>query len=199
MTDGYLCRTFGSRRTETYIFDLLRSNSISVYRLSDLTISNRGGHFFFIPREAQPFGTAPLLLDRAYEHRGSVVPQTMWYPPPIIGLTDNGHSALQMPIFFERGGRLGISLEALAAGQSDDLRNAHEFVPLGFTLSTNNQIRICVSIVSSGVIESLIGPILYSVVWLPNFLAPHFHARPDEDAQPNNHFQIRPLYWAMCG
>lgn len=196
MTDGYLCRTFGSHRTETYIFDLLRSNSINVYRLSDLTVSNRGGHFFFIPREAQRFGTAPLLLDRAYEHRGSVVPQTMWYPLHHMGL---GHSVLQMPIFFEREGRLGISLEALAAGQSNDLRDAHEFVPLGFTLSSYNQIRICVSIVSSGVTESLIGPILYLVVWLPNFLARDLHARPDEDAQPNNHFQIRPLYWAMCG
>ncbi|KAH9173763.1 hypothetical protein EDB89DRAFT_1849715, partial [Lactarius sanguifluus] len=78
----------------------------------------------------------------------SVVPQSMWSPYTATDWRQYVEEAvLQKPIFFEGvDGRLGLPLEAAAAGRCHDLRNAQEFAPLGGKSTTH--IRIAVSVIS---------------------------------------------------
>ncbi|KAF8263647.1 hypothetical protein EI94DRAFT_1596241 [Lactarius quietus] len=57
----------------------------------------------------------------------------MWSPHTVIDRRQHVEEAiLQMPIFFEGiDGRLGLSLEATAAGRCHGLRNARQFALLG--------------------------------------------------------------------
>ncbi len=82
-----------------------------------------------------------------------MVPQTMWSPHTITDKRQHVEEAvLQLPIFFEGAdGRLGLSLDASAAGRCHGLHNAQQFAPLGQKSTTH--IRIVVSVVSRGVIR----------------------------------------------
>jgi hypothetical protein len=145
LVDGYISQTLQSRRTEQYFLDLLKSNSIPPIVTS--SYPNREGHFFLVGPTSrhtleQPFDTSSRLLDRAVVNRGTVVPQTMWSPHTV---SDQRHYAeeavLQMPIFFEGiDGRLGLSLEASAAGRCHGLRNAQQFALLGHMSTTHIRI-----------------------------------------------------------
>jgi hypothetical protein len=57
----------------------------------------------------------------------------MWFPTSVEDRRRLvGEAELQMPIFFEGAdGKLGIPLEAAAAGRCDGLVNAQEFARLG--------------------------------------------------------------------
>ncbi|KAI9439537.1 hypothetical protein H4582DRAFT_1812696 [Lactarius indigo] len=81
-------------------------------------------------------------LDCAVVHRGTVVPQTMWSPHIISDRRQHVEdAALQMPIFFVGiDGRLGLSLQAAAAGRCHGLRNAQNFSPLGQKSTTHIRI-----------------------------------------------------------
>ncbi|KAH9025338.1 hypothetical protein EDB84DRAFT_1273527, partial [Lactarius hengduanensis] len=73
----------------------------------------------------------------------TVVPQTMWPPYTITDRKQHVTNAvLQMPIFFEGiiDGRLGLPLEAAAAGRCHSLRNAQGFAPLGHRSTTHIRI-----------------------------------------------------------
>ena len=76
-----------------------------------------------------------------------MVPQTMWSPHTVTDKRQHVEEALlQRPIFFEGiDGRLGLSLEASAAGRCHSLLNAQQFAPLGQKSTTH--IRIGVSVV----------------------------------------------------
>ncbi|KAI9439531.1 hypothetical protein H4582DRAFT_1812889, partial [Lactarius indigo] len=147
LVDGYIAQTFHSRRAEQYFFDLLKSNSIP--QIETVSYPDREGHFFFVrptnTRHAlvrQPFDTSSRPLDCAVVHRGIVVPQTLWSPYTITDRRRHVEEAvLQMPIFFEGiDGRLGLSLQAAAAGRCHGLRNAQEFAPLGQKSTTHIRI-----------------------------------------------------------
>jgi hypothetical protein len=95
---------------------------------------------FFIVDSASPqLPLQPLqdaqraVLDRSLTAMGTVVPQTMWSP---LTVEDRrrlvGEAELQMPIFFEGAdGKLGLSLEACAAGRCDGLINGQEIARIG--------------------------------------------------------------------
>ncbi|KAI9434974.1 hypothetical protein H4582DRAFT_2100711 [Lactarius indigo] len=135
LVDGYISQTFAARDAELYFFNLLRSNSIP--QIETLSYPEREGHFFSVGHS-----TYSRILDRTVVHRGTVVPQRIWSLRPITDRWQHvGEAVLQMPIFFEGiDGRLGLSLEAAAAGRCHGLRNAQEFVPLGQKLSTSIRI-----------------------------------------------------------
>ncbi|KAH9174167.1 hypothetical protein EDB89DRAFT_1849164, partial [Lactarius sanguifluus] len=145
LAHGYIAHAFRSRRARQFFLHLLKVKSIPQVEI--LSYPDREGHFFYFDpntsvRGGQPFATSSWLLDRAVVNRGSVVPQTMWSPHTAI---DRRHyveqAVLQKPIFFEGvDGRLGLPLEAAAAGRCHGLRDAQEFAPLGETRTT--QIRI---------------------------------------------------------
>jgi hypothetical protein len=106
--------------------------------------------FFFVssvPRHI-PYqfpGQDAWVLDRTVVNKGTVVPQTLWAPHTITDRINHVEEAeLQLPIFFESpDGRLGLPLEAAAAGQCHNLINAQSFAPLG--LKSTTHIRIVVS------------------------------------------------------
>ncbi|KAI9463697.1 hypothetical protein BJY52DRAFT_931878 [Lactarius psammicola] len=132
LVDGYVSQTCQSRRAEQYFLALLKSPAIPP--IMTLSYPGRESHFFFDP--------SSQLLDRAVVNRGTVVPQTMWSPHTVTDKRQHVEAALlQRPIFFEGGdGRLGLSLEASAAGRCHGLHNAQEFAPLG--LKSTTHIRI---------------------------------------------------------
>ncbi|KAH9173764.1 hypothetical protein EDB89DRAFT_2155291 [Lactarius sanguifluus] len=132
LVDGYITQTFHSRRAEQYFLDLLKSKAIPPVRT--LSYPDREGHFFFV-RERQPIETSSSswLLDRTVVARGSVVPQKMWSPHTV---TDRMQHVEETSI----DGRLGLSLEAAAAGRCHGLRNAQEFAPLGHKSTTHIRI-----------------------------------------------------------
>ncbi|KAH9029308.1 hypothetical protein EDB83DRAFT_2229930, partial [Lactarius deliciosus] len=145
LAHGYIVHTFHSRRAEQYFHDLLKSKSIP--RVETLSYPDREGHFFYVGPNTevpggQPFATSSWLLDRAAVNRGSVVPQTMWSPHTATDWRQYVEEAvLQKPIFFEGvDGRLGLPLEAAAAGRCHDLRNAQQFAPLGGKSTTHIRI-----------------------------------------------------------
>jgi hypothetical protein len=84
------------------------------------------------------------MLDRTVTSSGPVVPQMMPSPPKLSDV--GGHSdlsGLQFPIFFEHvDGKLGLSLEAAAAGQWGTLCNAQGYAQLGAGSTTN----ICIAV-----------------------------------------------------
>src|SRR6266702_7049834 len=148
LIDGYISQTFRSRAAEQYFLNLLKSTSVPPH--TALSYPGREGNFFFlhsVPSHIPAQHSSPpgrWLLDRGVVARGTVVPQTMWSPHTA---TDRRQQVdLQMPIFFEgTDGRLGISLEASAAGQCHGLRDASYPAQLGERTTTN--LRIVVRIV----------------------------------------------------
>jgi hypothetical protein len=87
------------------------------------------------------------VLDRGILNKGTVVPQRLWASHT---LTDRNlhveQAELQLPIFFEcTDGRLGLSLEAAAAGRCHSLTNAQSLAPLGEKSIRITHIRILVS------------------------------------------------------
>jgi len=136
LVDGYISRSFNSRAAEEYFFQLLKRNHIPACRVvSYAGIESR----FFVVDSASPHvpirapSESPCVLDRSLTVMGTVVPQTMWSP---VTVEDRrrlvGEAELQMPIFFEGAdGKLGVPLEACAAGRCDGLINAQEFAQLG--------------------------------------------------------------------
>ncbi|KAH9176499.1 hypothetical protein EDB89DRAFT_1902839 [Lactarius sanguifluus] len=145
LVDGYVSQTFLPRRAEQYFLDLLKRKCIPP--IENVSYPDREGHSFFvgpITRQVleQPFDAPALLLDRAVVDRGTVVPQTMWAPHTVTDKKQHVEEAvLQMPIFFEGvDGKLGLSLEASAAGRCHGLRNAQEFAPLGQKSTTHIRI-----------------------------------------------------------
>ena len=77
----------------------------------------------------------------------------MWSPHTITDKRQYVEEALlQLPIFFEGvDGRLGLSLEASAAGRCHGLHNAQQFASLGQKSTTH--IRIVVSVVFRGIVR----------------------------------------------
>ncbi|KAF8269747.1 hypothetical protein EI94DRAFT_1699329 [Lactarius quietus] len=143
LVDGYISQTFRSRTTEQYLLNLLKSPSLSPYTPS--SFPSREGNFFFlhsVPPHIPTQHTNPpgrWLLDRGVVTKGTVVPQTMWSPHAIIDKRQQVD--LQLPIFFEGpDGRLGITLEAAAAGQCYALRDANYPAQLGEKTTANLRI-----------------------------------------------------------
>ena len=151
LIDGYISQTFQSRPAEQYFQDLLKRTSIPPYAtLYD--IEDRKDYRFFVhsvpPHIPAVFPNPPdgWLLDRAIVDRGTVVPQTMWYPRSSIDIRRHVEMAeLQMPVFFEdKDGRAGISLGACIDGQCHVLlRDPTGHAPLG--QKTTTHLRIVVS------------------------------------------------------
>jgi len=148
LVDGYISRTFSSRVTEEYFFRLLKRNHIPAYRV--LSHPGMESRFFIVDSASPQLPIRPLselqrvVLDRSLIAMGTVVPQTMWSP---LAVEDRrrlaGEAELQMPIFFEGAdGKLGISLEACAAGQCDGLANRQEFARLGQRSIINIRIMV---------------------------------------------------------
>ena len=115
-------------------------------------IEERMDYRFFVqsvPSHVPALFPNPLdgwLLDRGIADRGTVVPQTMWYPRSSIDIRRHVEMAeLQMPVFFEdKEGGVGISLEACIDGQCRILlRDPTGHAPLG--QKTTTHIRIGVS------------------------------------------------------
>ncbi|KAH9016218.1 hypothetical protein EDB84DRAFT_1443208 [Lactarius hengduanensis] len=141
LVDGYVSQTFLPRRAEQYFLDLLKRKFIPP--IENVSYPDREGRSFLVgPITRQPFDTPALLLDRAVVDRGTVVPQTMWAPHTVTDKKQHVEEAvLQMPIFFEGvDGKLGLSLEASAAGRCHGLRNAQQFAPLGQKSTTHIRI-----------------------------------------------------------
>ncbi|KAH9034898.1 hypothetical protein EDB85DRAFT_1945999 [Lactarius pseudohatsudake] len=140
LVDGYISQTYQPRRAEQYFLDLQKSKYIPPVEI--VFYPDREGHFFLVGRQVLQKPTPSLLLDRTVVDRGTVVPQTMWAPHTITDKKQHVEEAvLQMPIFFEGGdGRLGLTLEASAAGRCHGLRNAQEFAPLGHKSTTHIRI-----------------------------------------------------------
>lgn len=143
LVDGYISQTFQSRSAEQYCLNLLKSTSVPPH--TPTFFPAREGYFFLlhsVPSHIPTQHSSPpgrWLLDRGVVNRGTVVPQAMF----------SAHTAfdkrqqvdLQLPIFFEGSdGRLGISLEASAAGQCYALREASYPTQLGEKTTTNIRI-----------------------------------------------------------
>lgn len=146
LVDGYISQTFRSRAAEQYFLNLLKSTSVPLYTSSSFPA--REGNFFLlhaVPSHIPAQHSSPpgrWLLDRGVVSRGTVVPQTMTH----AAFDKRQQVDFQLPIFFEGSdGRLGISLEASAAGQCYALREANYPTQLGERTTTN--IRIAVSVV----------------------------------------------------
>lgn len=147
LVDGYISQTVRSRAAEQYFQHLLKSASVPPQAV--LSYPGREGIFFLLqsvpPHIPAQHSNPPgrWLLDRGVVTRGTVVPQAMWSPQ--TAMDRRQQVDLQMPIFFEgTDGRLGITLEASAAGQCYGLRDAIHPAPLGENPTTN--IRIAVSV-----------------------------------------------------
>jgi len=120
--------------------------------LKALSLPGREGVFLAVDYAAAPRisphvsdenGQQFWVLDRKISSGGPVVPQMM--PAPLTVSDVRGRadlSDLQFPIFFENvDGKLGIPLEAAAAGQCGTLRNAQEYAQLGAWSTTH----ICIA------------------------------------------------------
>lgn len=141
LVDGYISRSFRSRAAERCFLDLLQSTSSPLHTI--LSYTGREGQLFFIRsvpsylpvQHSSPPGC--WLLDHGIVDRGTVVPQRMWAPQSALDRARHVVWAqLQMPIFFEGEGRLGISLVEATNGRCHGLRDANNFAPLGPKSST---------------------------------------------------------------
>jgi hypothetical protein len=148
LVDGYISQTFQSRPAEQYILNLLKSTSVPPHTPS--AFPTRDGSFFLlhsVPSHIPTQHSSPpgrWLVDRGVVNRGTVVPQRLFSAH--TSFDRRQQVDLQLPIFFEGSdGRLGISLEASAAGQCYALREASYPTQLGEKTTTN--IRIAVSVV----------------------------------------------------
>lgn len=137
LVDGYISRTFNSRAAEEYFFRLLKRNHMPAYGV--LTHPGVESRLFIVDSASPHPSIRPLsesqrvVLDRSLMAMGTVVPQAMWVP---LTVEDKrrlvGEAELQVPIFFEGAdGKLGLSLEACAAGRCDGLANGQEVARLG--------------------------------------------------------------------
>ena len=147
LVDGYISHCFNPSQAERYFSCLLKSNTVHPYPAST-SLEVEGISFFVssVPTHiALQFpGQSRWVLDRGLVNNGTVVPQTVWAPHTI---TDKRHhveeAELQLPIFFQcTDGRLGLTLEAAAAGRCHGLVSAQDFAPLG--LKSTTHIRIVV-------------------------------------------------------
>jgi hypothetical protein len=148
LVDGYISQCFTPKHAERYFFCLLKSNSIAPYPAWHAPGIESA--FFFVPSvpkhvSDQFADQSRWVLDRGILHKGTVVRQRLWAPHT---LTDKKHhveqAELQLPIFFQcADGRLGLSLEAAAAGRCHSLTNAQTLAPLGEKSTTH--VRILVS------------------------------------------------------
>ncbi|KAI9433284.1 hypothetical protein H4582DRAFT_2082444 [Lactarius indigo] len=146
LIDGYISQTFQSQAAERYFLNLLKSTCIPPHVA--LSFAGREGYFFFvhlvppqIPTQL-PDPPSRLLLDRGIVDKGTVVPQTMWFPRSAADRRLHVEDAtLQTPIFFEdKDGGLGLSLGALIDGQCHVLRDADVPAPLGEKTTTHIRI-----------------------------------------------------------
>ncbi|KAH9057716.1 hypothetical protein EDB87DRAFT_1628900 [Lactarius vividus] len=139
LVDGYVSQTFRSRAAEQYFLNLLKSTSVPPHTSS--SYPKREGIFFFlhsVPSHIPAQHSSPpgrWLLDRGVVTRGTVVPQVLW-----SAIERRQQVDLQLPIFFEADGRLGISLEASAAGLCQSLRDASYPAQLGDRTAANLRI-----------------------------------------------------------
>ncbi|KAH9053803.1 hypothetical protein EDB87DRAFT_1649550 [Lactarius vividus] len=135
LVDGYIALTFQPHQAEQYFLNLLKRKAIP--QIETLSFPNRESYFFFVSHS-----TYSRPLDRAVVGIGAVVPQTMWSPHTVIDERQHVEEAmLQIPIFFEgMVGRLGLPLEAAAAGRCHGLRDAQKFAPLGQKSTTHIRI-----------------------------------------------------------
>jgi len=143
LVDGYISQTVRSRAAEQYFLNLLKTTSVPPH--TPLSYPAREGNFFFlhsVPSHIPAQHSSPpgrWLLDRGVLARGTVVPQTLWSAHTAIDKRQQVD--LQMPIFFEGSdGRLGITLEAAAAGQCYTLRDATYPAQLGEKTKANLRI-----------------------------------------------------------
>ncbi|KAF8272215.1 hypothetical protein EI94DRAFT_1697575 [Lactarius quietus] len=102
----YFAQTFQSQAAEQYLLDLLKRTSNPPY--TTLYDSERKEYRFFVhavpPHIPALFHNPPdrWLLDLGIVSRGTVVPQTMWYPRSSVDIRRHVEMAeLQMPVFFE--------------------------------------------------------------------------------------------------
>jgi hypothetical protein len=176
LVDGYVAHCFTPRHAERYFLWLLKGIPIPSYPASQVPGSESA--FFFVtsvPRHipSQFPGHPRWVLDRRMVYKGTVVPQTLWAPHTI---TDKRHhveeAELQLPIFFEyTDGRLGLPLEAAAAGRCHGLKDSQNFAPLGMKSTTH--IRIVVSGIFRAVVMSPSTELVHLLVArLPRFQAP---------------------------
>ena len=186
LVDGYISQTFRSRAAEQYFLNLLKCPSVPPYTPSSYPA--REGNFFFLhsvpPHIPEQHSSPPgrWLLDRGVVTRGTVVPQTMWSPHTTFDKRQQVD--LQMPIFFEGiDGRLGISLEAAAAGQCYALRDASSPAQLGDKTTASLRIAVSVVLLSSCTLRiNQTPPLVVLVAWLQGVQAPDPSTRRDERA-----------------
>jgi hypothetical protein len=158
LVDGYIAQCFYPKQAERYFFSLLKSNILPSHPAWSVPGIEAG--FFLAPSVPRHISNqfpdpSNWVLDRGILNKGTVVPQTLWSPQT---LTDQKHhveqAELQLPIFFQcSDGRLGLSLEAAAAGRCHGLTNAQSSAPLGGKSTTH--IRIVVSGILDAVLRSL--------------------------------------------
>ncbi|KAI0246599.1 hypothetical protein BJV78DRAFT_1157776 [Lactifluus subvellereus] len=140
LTDGYIAWSLQIRQATQYFCNVLGTNAVPP--LMALSFPAREGVFLAVdyaaalkipPHVSDENGRHFWVLDRKISSGGPVVPQIMPVPltvSDVRGRTDL--SDLQFPIFFENvDGKLGIPLEAAAAGRCGTLRNAQEYAQLG--------------------------------------------------------------------
>lgn len=159
LVDGYIAQCFSPRQAERYFFCLLKNNTVP----SCPAWHARGiaSAFFYVPSVPEHISDqfrdqSRQVVDRGVLSMGSVVPQTLWAPHDVIDQRAHvEHAELQLPIFFQcADGRLGLPLEAAAAGRCHGLTNAWSFAPLGNR--SNTHIRISVSVIFAIVLVSSI-------------------------------------------
>jgi hypothetical protein len=159
LIDGYISQCFSPKQAERYFFSLLKSNIVPSYPAWHAPGIESA--FFFVssvPRHIsnQSPDQSRWVLDRGILNKGTVVPQTMWAQHTLTDQTHHVEQAeLQLPIFFQcSDGRLGLPLEAAAAGRCHGLTNAQSLAPLGMKSTTH--IHIVVSGISGTVVNFVV-------------------------------------------
>jgi len=144
LIEGYIARCFGPRQAGKYFSCLLKRALERDVVAFTPNLPERESAFFFahsVPRHISSHfpDQSNWLLDRKVVANGTVVPQTLWASHTITDRTYHVEEAeLQMPIFFDcSDGRLGLPLEAAAAGRCDNLLNAQASAPLGSESTTH--------------------------------------------------------------
>ncbi|KAI0245659.1 hypothetical protein BJV78DRAFT_276172 [Lactifluus subvellereus] len=150
LTDGYIAWSFQIGPATQHFCNVLGTNGVPP--LKALSFPGREGVFLAVdyvaasripPHVSDEKGNYFWVLDRKISSGGPVVPQIM--PAPLTVSDVRGRadvSDLQFPIFFENvDGKLGIPLEAAAAGRCGTLRNAQEYAQLGAWSTTH----ICIA------------------------------------------------------
>ena len=161
LTDGYITRSFQIEPATQYFCNVLGISTVPP--LKALSFPGRESIFLavdhatapkILPHVSDENGRDFWVLDRKISSGGPVVPQGI--PPPTD--TDVGGRAdlsdLQFPIFFENvDGKLGIPLEAAAAGQCGTLRNAQEYAQLG----ASSTAYICIAVSGQSMQKEVVG------------------------------------------